>query len=194
MKSTKAIWKPGTMLYPAPVVMVSCGEKKENHNIITVAWTGTVCSEPAMTFVSIRPSRYSHQIIKKSGEFVINLVNRRLAFATDFCGVKSGREMDKFFHLKLTPGKAEHVQAPLIVESPVNIECRVTDVQQLGSHDMFLAKVLAIHADKKLIDKKGALDLQAAELICYSHGHYYALGKELGHFGFSVRKKPWGKR
>ena len=153
MKQGKAIWKPGTMLYPAPVVMVSCGDKKENFNIITVAWTGTVNSEPAMAYASIRPSRYSHQIIKRTGEFVINLATKRLAFATDYCGVKSGRETNKFFHLKLTTEKAEHVKAPLIAESPVNIECRVTDIVSLGSHDMFLAKVLAIHADKKLIDK-----------------------------------------
>ncbi|MBU0629553.1 MAG: flavin reductase family protein [Candidatus Margulisbacteria bacterium] len=190
MKQGKAIWKPGTMLYPAPVVMVSCGDKKENFNIITVAWTGTVNSEPAMAYVSIRPSRYSHQIIKKTGEFVINLATKRLAFATDYCGVKSGRETNKFFHLKLTAEKAEQVKAPLIAESPVNIECRVTDIVPLGSHDMFLAKVLAIHADKKLIDKKGGLNLQAADLIAYSHGHYYALGKQLGRFGFSVKKRP----
>ncbi|MBU0630059.1 MAG: flavin reductase family protein [Candidatus Margulisbacteria bacterium] len=190
MKQSKAIWKPGTMLYPAPAVLVSCGDKKENYNIITIAWTGTVCSDPAMAFISIRPSRHSYQIIKRTGEFVINLATKKLAFATDFCGVKSGRETNKLFHLKLTAEKAEQVKAPLIAESPVNLECRVTDIRHLGSHDMFLAKVLAVHADNKLIDKKGALNLQSADLICYSHGHYYVLGKQLGKFGFSVKKRP----
>lgn len=186
----KVLWKPGTMLYPAPLALVSCGDKPDNFNIITIAWAGTICSEPPMAFISVRPTRYSHEIIKKSGEFVINLPNVKLAFATDYCGVKSGREVNKFSHLKLTPLPAEHVKAPLIGECPINIECKVTDVRPLGSHDMFLAKVLGIYADKKYIDKKtGALDLKAADLICYSHGKYYALGKQLGFFGYSIQKK-----
>lgn len=186
----KVLWKPGTMLYPAPLALVSCGDKTDNHNIITIAWAGTVCSEPPMVSISVRPSRYSHEIIKKTGEFVINLPNVKLAFAADYCGVRSGREVDKFSHLKLTPVEAEHVKAPLIGECPLNIECRVTEVRPLGSHDMFLAEVLGIYADKKYMDQKtGALDLRAADLICYSHGKYYALGKQLGYFGYSVRKK-----
>ena len=186
---TKALWKPGTMLYPAPAVMVSCGNKPENYNIITVAWTGTICSEPPMAYISVRPTRHSHAIIEETGEFVINLTTKKLVSALDYCGVKSGKDINKFKHLKLTPVKGEQVAAPLIKESPVNIECRVTEIKKLGSHDMFIAKVLCIHADKAYINKKGAFDLAAADLICYSHGKYYLLGKELGYFGFSVRKK-----
>jgi len=178
------------MVYPLPAVMVSCGDKPENYNIITIAWTGTICSDPAMTYVSIRPHRHSHKLIKKSGEFVINLTTKKLAFATDYCGVKSGRDMDKFKKMGLTPAKAQHVSAPLIKESPINIECRVTEVKSLGTHDMFMAKVLCVHADDRYLDKKGAFNLQAAEPICYSHGKYYGLGEYLGHFGYSVRKKP----
>lgn len=185
----KVIWKEGTMLYPAPAVLVSCGEDKADYNIITIAWAGNICSAPAMTFVSIRPSRLSHEIIKRTGEFVINLTTKRLVRAVDFCGVKSGRDINKFEQLKLTPLKADKVKAPLILESPVNIECKVTEIKPLGSHDMFLARVLCIHADKKFIDKKGALDLARTDPICYSHGKYYALGEELGYFGFSIRKK-----
>ncbi|HTY13384.1 MAG TPA: flavin reductase family protein [Candidatus Omnitrophota bacterium] len=185
----KAIWKPGTMVYPVPVAMVSCGDNKENYNIITIAWTGTASSEPPMAYISVRPSRHSHAIIKRTGEFVINLVTKKLVAAADFCGVKSGRDINKFTRMKLKPLKADQVAAPLIAQSPVNIECRVTDVVPLGSHDMFLARVLCIHADKKYIDKKGAFRFDAAEPVCYSHGKYYQLGKELGHFGFSVKKK-----
>jgi flavin reductase (DIM6/NTAB) family NADH-FMN oxidoreductase RutF len=187
---SKVLWKPGTMLYPAPLALVSCGDTPENYNIITIAWAGTICSEPPMAYISVRPSRYSHEIIKRTGEFVINLPSVKLARATDFCGVKSGREINKFSHLKLTPSKAKHVKAPLIEECPINIECRVIEVKPLGSHDMFLAQVLGLYADSKYIDKKsGALDLQSADLICYSHGKYYALGKRLGFFGYSVQKK-----
>lgn len=177
------------MLYPAPAVLVSCGDSPANFNIITIAWTGTICSEPAMTYVSIRPSRLSHDIIKKTREFVINLTTRRLAFAVDFCGVKSGREVNKFEKLKLTPIKAKQVKAPVIEESPVNIECKVTEIKSLGSHDMFMAKVLCVHASKEFISKDGAFDLRKTEPICYSHGKYYALGKYLGYFGYSVCKK-----
>ena len=186
---TKAVWKPGTMLYPAPAVLVSCGDRPENYNIITIAWTGTTCSEPAMAYVSIRPSRHSHSLIERTGEFVINLTTKKLAFAVDYCGVKSGKDIDKFAKLKLTPLKGLHVSAPLIKESPVNIECRVTDCKRLGTHDMFMAKVLCVHADKRYISSKGAFDFHATEPICYSHGKYYLLGRELGYFGFSVKKK-----
>ncbi|KAF0133686.1 MAG: Conserved protein/domain typically associated with flavoprotein oxygenase DIM6/NTAB family [Candidatus Saganbacteria bacterium] len=185
----KVIWKPGTMLYPVPAIMVSCGDKSENYNIITIAWAGTICSEPAMASISIRPTRHSYDIIKRTGEFVINLTTKKLVFAADFCGVKSGREVNKFAKLKLSAVKGKHVSAPLIGESPVNIECKVTECKHLGSHDMFIAKVLCIHADKRYINKKGAFNLQDSEPICYSHGKYYLLGRELGHFGFSVRKK-----
>ncbi len=182
------------MIYPLPAVMVTCGDfnddvEKRNLNIITISWAGTICSEPAMASISVRPSRHSHELIKKHGEFVINLTTKKLAFATDFCGVKSGKNLDKFEKMKLTPVKAKHVKAPLIGESPVNIECQVTEVKELGSHDMFIAKVLCIHADEAYIDAKGAFDLTKADPICYSHGKYYTLGKHLGHFGFSIKKK-----
>ncbi|MCX5749938.1 MAG: flavin reductase family protein [Candidatus Saganbacteria bacterium] len=191
---TKDIWKPGTMVYPLPAVMVTCGEYRkggttENSNIITLSWVGTVCTDPAMVSISIRPERYSHAIIEKSGEFVINLTTRGLAFATDYCGMRSGRNEDKFQKMKLTPLEARTVSAPLIKESPVNIECKVTEIKKLGSHDMFLAEVICIHADRNFIDKKGVFDMEEADLICYSHGKYFAMGKYLGHFGFSVGKK-----
>jgi len=185
----KELWPAGNMLFPAPAVMVSCGSQPDNYNIITIAWAGNICSEPAMTSISIRPQRHSYELIKRTKEFVINLTTERLAFATDFCGVKSGREINKFERLKLTPVKAKFVAAPLIKESPANIECQVVEIKHLGSHDIFLAKVLGIHADKEYIKPDGSFDLRQAGLICYSHGNYYALGKHLGHFGFSVRKK-----
>ncbi|MBN2057230.1 MAG: flavin reductase family protein [Candidatus Saganbacteria bacterium] len=185
----KTTWKPGNMLYPAPAVMVTCGDRPENYNIITIAWAANICSDPAMTSISIRPSRYSYGIIQKNREFVINLTTEKLAFAADFCGVKSGRSVNKFERLKLTPIPARQVKAPLIKESPVNIECKVTRIEKLGTHDLFIAEVLCLHADKQYIDRDGAFDLCRARPICYSHGHYYALGKHLGHFGFSVRKK-----
>jgi flavin reductase (DIM6/NTAB) family NADH-FMN oxidoreductase RutF len=186
---SKALWKPGTMVYPVPAVLVSCGDAPDNYNLITIAWTGTICSEPALTYISVRPERHSHAIIERTGEFVINLTTKKLAWAVDFCGVKSGREINKFKQLKLTPLKAAHVKAPLLKESPLNIECRVEEIKKLGSHDMFLARVLGIQADKEYIDKKGAFNLAKTEPICYSHGKYYLLGKELGHFGFSVKKR-----
>jgi len=186
---SRTIWKPGTMVYPLPAVLITCGDKPENYNVLTIAWTGTICSEPAMTYVSIRPSRLSHEIIKRTGEFVINLTTTKLAFATDFCGVKSGRDINKFERLKLTPIEAKHVKAPLLEESPINIECQVTEVKKLGTHDMFMAKVLCIHADDKYMSKTGAFDLRKAEPLCFSHGKYYALGKYLGHFGYSIKKK-----
>lgn len=176
------------MLYPAPVVMVSCGDKPENYNIITIAWAANICTNPAMTSISIRPERHSYSIIKKTKEFVINLTTKSLAYATDYCGVKSGREINKFKELKLTAAKAKHLSAPLIAESPVNIECQVTKIIPLGSHDLFLAKVICVHANNQYFNKSGKFDLSKTALISYSHGNYYQLGNYLGHFGFSVRK------
>jgi len=189
----KKIWKPGTMLYPLPAVLVSCGELKNekdtsNCNIITLSWAGTICSEPPMLSISIRPERYSYKIIKKTGYFVVNLTTKRLAYATDFCGVKSGKDIDKFKKLNLSAQKSNFSNCPLITESPINIECKTQNIIKLGSHDMFIAKVLCVHVDKKLI-YKNSLKLEKANLIAYSHGNYYLLGKYLGHFGFSVRKK-----
>lgn len=181
------------MLYPVPAVLISCGQYNggtdtSKSNIITVAWTGTVCSEPAMLSISIRPERHSHAIIKKTGQFAVNLTTKDLAFATDWCGVRSGEDIDKFKKLGLTPLKARSVSCPIIGESPINIECETTEIKKLGSHDMFIAKVLCVHASKRYIDKKGVFDLEKAGLIAYSHGKYRALGKYLGHFGYSVRK------
>lgn len=185
----KQIWKPGNMLYPLPAVLVTVADKEENYNIFTVAWTGTVCSSPAMVSISVRPERFSHHMIEETGEFVINLTTKKLTYATDYCGVVSGRDENKFQKLKLHVEKAEYVKAPLLVESPVNIECRVTQTLQLGTHDMFLAEVLAVHADEQYMDDKGRFHLDWADPIAYSHGRYYSLGKELGKFGYSVKKR-----
>lgn len=192
--SGKQTWRSGNMLYPLPAVLVSCGDYNgdgdtSHSNLITVAWCGTVCSDPAMVFISVRPSRFSHDIIKRSGEFVINLTTEAIVSQTDKAGVLSGKDVDKFQRCKLTPAKADQVSCPLVLESPVNIECRVTQMIPLGSHDMFLAKVLCVHVDEKLLDQQGKLRLDKAGLIAYSHGTYHALGKSLGTFGFSVRKK-----
>lgn len=191
---SKIQWKPGTMIYPLPAVMVSCGSEKSSYNILTVAWTGTVCTAPPMTYISIRKERHSYNIIKETGEFVINLTTERLAFATDFCGVRSGRDIDKFTHLKLTPLPASVVKAPLIGESPVNIECRVRQIIELGSHDMFIAEVEAVHVDEDYIDESGKLRMDRAKPICYSHGSYYGLAKEIGTFGYSVMKPKTRKK
>jgi len=186
----KVDWKPGTMIYPLPAVMVSVGHTPEEYNIITVSWTGTICSDPPMCYVSVRPGRFSYDILKRTGEFVINLTTRDLAFATDWCGVKSGRNHKKFQEMGLTPGKALKVNAPIIEEAPVNIECRVTQIIPLGTHDMFMAEVLNVKADDKFIDPQtGAFNLEKADPIAYSHGQYFTLGKKLGKFGFSVEKK-----
>lgn len=192
----KQQFKPGNMLYPLPVVMVSVADKEGKTNIITVAWAGTICSSPPMVSISVRPERFSHHMLMETGEFVINLTTERLAFATDYCGVKSGRDIDKFAQMKLTPLPAQKVGAPLIAESPVNIECRVTEVKQLGSHDMFLAEVVAVHADEKYMDENKRFDLTKAKPIVYSHGSYLATGEEIGTFGYSVRKpkKKTGKK
>ena len=185
---SKELWKPGNMLYPLPVVMISVADKDGKSNIITVAWAGTVCTNPPMVSISVRPERYSYDILKETGEFVINLTTKDLAYATDYCGVKSGRDVDKFKEMNLTPLPGEKVKAPLIKESPVNLECRVTQVLPLGSHDMFLAEVVAVHADKQYMDEKGKFHLEYAEPIVYSHGSYLATGEKIGTFGYSVKK------
>ena len=185
----KQSWKPGNMLYPLPAVLVSTADKKGGTNLFTVAWTGTICSDPPMVSISVRPERYSYSMIVETGEFVINLTTEELTYATDYCGVKSGRDVDKWKEVKLTPVKADKVQAPLVAESPVNLECRVTRRIPLGTHDMFLAEVVAVHADEAYMDEKGKFSLAKANPMVYSHGTYYGLGKELGTFGYSVRKK-----
>ena len=186
----KVPFKPGTLIYPLPAVMVSCGDAPENYNIITIGWTGTVCSDPPMCYISVRHERYSYDIIKRTGEFVLNLTTVDLARITDWCGVRSGRDYNKFKEMHLTPQQGQLVKAPLIGESPLNIECRVRDIRPLGSHDMFLADVVAIDAEERLIDKStGAFQLNHAQPLAYSHGKYYSLGEKLGGFGFSVKKQ-----
>lgn len=183
------------MLYPLPAVMVSCAREGEKPNIITVAWAGTVCSDPAMVSISVRPSRYSYEILRETGEFVINLTTKALVKATDYCGVRSGRDVDKFAEMHLTPGKAMHLKyAPTIEESPVNIECRVTEVKELGTHHMFLAEVLGVTVDEAYLNENGRFELNSTGLIAYSHGTYFTLGQEVGTFGYSVRKKPARKK
>lgn len=177
------------MLYPLPVVMVSVAGGGGERNIITVAWTGTICSDPAMVSVSVRPERYSYRLLKETGEFVINLTTGKLVYAADYCGVKSGRDVDKFREAHLTPLPASAVRAPLIGESPVNIECVVTEAKPLGSHDMFLARVLAVHADEKYMDERGKFCLERSEPVVYSHGTYFTCGRAVGTFGYSVRKR-----
>ena len=187
---SKQVWKPGNMLYPLPAVMVSVGDKKGESNIITVAWTGTVCSDPAMLYVSVRPERYSHHMIMETGEFVVNLTTEDLVKATDYCGVRSGRDVDKWKETGLTRKKADKLSyAPIIKECPVNLECKVTEVKKLGSHDMFLAEVVAVQIDEKYMDEKGKFCLNETGLMAYSHGEYIGLGEKLGTFGYSVRRK-----
>ena len=186
----KQIWKPGNMLYPRPAVMVSTADKKGNDNILTVAWAGTVCTNPAMLSISVRPERYSYPMICESGEFVVNLTNERLARAADWCGVRSGRDVDKWKEMILTRGKAETLDyAPLIQESPVNIECKVKEILELGSHHMFLAEVSAVQVDDRYMEESGKFQLNDSGLITYSHGEYFSMGKSLGRFGWSVKKK-----
>ena len=185
---SKELWKAGNMLYPVPVVMVSCG-KMEESNIITVAWTGTINTNQPMTYVSVRPERHSYNMIKETGEFVINVTTEALAYATDWCGVRSGSKYDKFKEMKLTKEKADFVKVPMIGESPVNIECRVKQVMKLGSHHMFLADVLAVHADPAYMDENKKFHLNNAKPLVYSHGEYLGTGKSLGTFGYSVKKK-----
>ena len=177
------------MLYPLPAVMVSCAEEGKNDNIITVAWTGTVCTNPPMAYISVRPDRYSYDMIKNSGEFVINLTTKDLVKAVDYCGVRSGRDVDKFKEMHLTKESANYVKAPLIKECPVNIECKVKDVLELGSHHMFIAEVMGVTVDEKYMSETGKFELNSTGLVAYSHGEYFQLGEKRGSFGYSVRKK-----
>lgn len=186
---TKQTWKPGNMLYPLPAVMVSVTDGKGEDDIITVAWTGTICTNPPMVYISVRPERHSYHMIKETGEFVINLTTEKLAKATDFCGVRSGRDVDKFKETGLTREKADIVSAPMIQESPVSIECRVKEIKELGSHHMFLADVVAVHADEHYMDENNRFDLNLAKPLVYFHGEYMGTGKQLGTFGYSVKKK-----
>lgn len=185
----KQVWRPGNMLYPLPVVMVSVADKAGNTNIITIAWAGTICSNPPMVSISVRKERHSYQMIKETGEFVINLTTKELAYATDYCGVKSGKDVDKFKEMNLTPLTGVEVKAPLIGESPVSLECKVREIMPLGTHDMFIADVVAVHADEKYMDEKGKFHLEWAEPIVYSHGSYVTTGETIGTFGYSVKKK-----
>ncbi|CCX59992.1 putative uncharacterized protein [Blautia hydrogenotrophica CAG:147] len=185
----KQTWKPGNMLYPLPAVMVTVADSEGKDNIITVAWAGTVCTNPPMVSISVRPERFSYAMLRQTGEFVINLTTEKLAYATDYCGVKSGRDVDKFEKLKLTREKADFVKAPMIAESPVSIECRVAKVEELGSHHLFLAEVVAVHADEKYLDETGKFQWNKTRPLAYSHGEYFGLGKKIGKFGYSVRKR-----
>lgn len=186
----KQDWKPGTMVYPLPAILVSCGSQKEEYNLITVAWTGTICTNPPMCYISVRPERYSYEILKKNMEFVINLTTEEMAFATDWCGVRSGRDYNKFEEMKLTPGKATVVNAPLIEESPLCIECKVKEIISLGSHDMFIAEVVNVRADERYLNEQtGKFELSESHPLVYLHGAYYGLGKKIGKFGWSVEKK-----
>ncbi len=190
----KQIWKPGNMLYPVPAVMVTAAGRDNTANIITVAWAGTICTNPPMLSISIRPERYSYGLIRETGEFVVNLTTEQLAEATDFCGVRSGRDLDKFAYTGLTKVPAQHLHVPMIAESPVNIECRVTSIQELGSHHMFLAEVLAVHADEQYMNENNKFELERAKPIVYSHGAYMGLGEILGTFGYSVKREKGKKK
>ena len=189
MKYNKQQWKPGTLIYPLPAVLISCGETEEEYNMLTVAWVGTICTNPAMCYISVRPERYSYDIIKRTKSFVINLTNEDMSRATDWCGVRSGKDYNKFQEMRLTPQKAQKVLAPIILESPLSIECEVIEIKELGSHHMFIANVVNVQADERYIDPAtDEFRLSDAKLIAYSHGHYYKLGEEIGKFGWSVRK------
>ncbi len=191
----RTVFKPGTMIYPIPAVMVSCGNATDGYNIITIAWTGTICSDPAMCYISVRKNRYSHEIIRQNGDFFINLVNRDLAQAADWCGVKSGRNVDKFQAMHLTPVHFESMNAPYIEESPLSIACKVQQIIELGSHDMFIAQVTHVLADNQYMDPRtNKFRLEDADLIAYNHGSYCLLGKKIGKFGWSVEKKKKAKK
>ena len=191
----KVNWKPGNMIYPIPAVMVSCGQSEEEFNIITIAWTGTICSDPPMCYISVRPGRHSYDIIKRAGEYVINLTTVDLTRATDWCGVRSGSKYNKFEEMGLTPARATVVNAPIIEEAPVHIECRVKEIVPLGTHDMFISEVVNVMADDAYLNEKtGAFRLDLARPMCYSHGSYFSIGKKLGKFGFSVEKKKKKKK
>lgn len=185
----KQKWKAGNMIYPLPAAMISCGNE-EKPNIVTVAWTGTICTNPPMTYISLRPSRYSYALIKESGYFVINLTTKKLVKATDYCGVRSGRDVDKFKEMSLTPIYEEESRAPMIKESPVHIVCKVTEIKELGSHHMFMASVQSVYIEDEYLDEKGKFHLNQTNLLAYSHGTYFNLGEELGTFGYSVKKTP----
>ena len=185
----KQQWKPGTLIYPLPAVLISCGETEEEYNMLTVAWVDTICTNPAMCYISVRPERHSYDIIKRTKSFVINLTNEDMARATDWCGVRSGKDYNKFQEMRLTPQKAQKVAAPIVLESPLSIECEVIEIKELGSHHMFIANVVNVQADERYIDPvTDEFRLSDAKLIAYSHGHYYKLGDEIGKFGWSVRK------
>ena len=185
----RTYWKPGTIIYPLPAVMVSCGETPEEQNILTIAWTGTINSDPPMCYISVRPGRHSYEIIKRTGEFVINLTTEKLAKATDWCGCRSGRKYNKWKEMNLTPAPAKFVKAPIIEESPVNIECRVKNIVELGSHHMFISEVLGVSIDDAYMNEKEAFSFSKANPLVYSHGHYFGMGKKIGKFGWSVEKK-----
>ena len=189
----KVSWKPGTMLAPVPPALISCGTM-EHPNVMTAAWTGIICTDPALVYVSLRPSRYSHEIIMKSKEFVINVPSVNIAKAVDLCGVKSGRNTDKFKITGLTAVKCKYVQAPQVAEAPISLECKVKEIISLGTHDMFLAEIAAVNVDESLINSQNALNLDKARLLAYAHGFYYALGKKIGKFGWSVEKKSTRKK
>ena len=191
---SKECWKPGNMVYPIPAVMVSCAEEEKTDNIITIAWTGTICTNPAMVYISVRPERHSYDMIKNSGEFVINLTTEKLVKETDYCGVRSGRDVDKFKEMNLHKEPGNYVKAPLIKECPVKIECQVTEIKELGSHHMFIAKVLGVNIDPDYMDETGKFNLNKTGLMIYSHGEYFGLGKMIGSFGYSVRKKKGKKK
>jgi flavin reductase (DIM6/NTAB) family NADH-FMN oxidoreductase RutF len=194
MKMGKQVWKPSTMLNPVPIVMVTCADAQGKANIITVGWAGTINSEPPMVSISVRKERYSHGLIMEKGQFAVNLTTKKLTYATDLCGIKSGRDVDKFEMAKLTPAEASAIDVPIIKESPVSLECVVKNRIELGSHDLFIAEVVAVDVNEELLNKEGKLLLDKAGLICYSHGKYWALGEELGFFGYSVAKKKNIKR
>ena len=189
----KRQFKPGNMLYPVPAVLVTAADREGNSNIFTVAWAGTICTNPPMLSISVRPERHSYHMMKETGEFVVNLVTKDLVFATDYCGVKSGRDTDKFKEMKLTPLPSQHISAPGIAESPLNLECRVKQVVELGSHDMFIAEIVGVTVDDRYMDEKGTFHLNDAKLISYSHGTYFELGEKIGTFGYSVRKDSKNK-
>lgn len=191
---SKINFKPGNMLYPLPAVMVSCGDINKESNIITVAWTGTICTNPPMLYISVRPERHSYKMIKESGEFVINLTTEKLAKATDYCGVRSGKDIDKWKECNLTKVPADTVKCPMISESPVNIECKIKEIKELGSHHMFIADVTAVHVDDSYMDENNSFKLNDSGLLIYSHGQYLGLGKELGSFGYSVSRKKKKKK
>lgn len=190
---TKCFWEPTTLLAPVPAVIVSCGSM-EHPNALTVAWTGIVNTKPAMTYISLQKSRYSYELIDQTGEFVINLVPQSMVKAADFCGVRSGRDMDKFAHCGFTPQQMTRVGAPGIEQSPINVECRVSKRIELGSHEMFLSDIVGVHVDEDLIDESGKLHIERADLTAYAHGAYYALSSRIGTFGYSVRKKSYTKK